>query len=151
MVVLFKAGRLLDLKFLPHEAGAADGVKGVFETDTGTELSEADCVALAGGMAGELICLKYYDSDRVLHDRQQVKQLVGKALEDFAPDALGVIKQNLRFFWLLNVEVGNKMYKCLSALGGVDLDQLPPKITIMTLAQVQDVYRRAESEESPTR
>ena len=150
MVVLFKEGRLVDLNFLPHET-AADGTKGVFEANTGTELGEEDCVALAAGMAGELVYLGQYDSERVLHDRQQVQRLVGKALEDFAPEAQDVINQNLRFFSLLNIEVRNKISALLLALWVVDWEKLPPKIPITTLAQVEQVYQRAESEESATR
>jgi hypothetical protein len=149
MVVLFKAGRLVDLNFLPHET-AANGIKGVFEANTGTELGEEDCVALAAGMAGELVYLGHYDSGRVLHDRQQVQRLVGKALEDFAPEAQEVIKQNLPFFSLLNIEVRNKISALLLALGVVDWEKLPPKIPIITLVQVEQVYQRAESEESAT-
>ena len=150
MVVLFKASRLLDLRFLPHET-AVDGDKGVFETNTGTELREEDCVALAGGMAGELVHLGQYDPKRVLHDRQQIQRLVGKALEDFAPQAQEIIKQNLRFFSLLNTEVQNKIYALLLDLGRVDWEKLDPEITIITLAQVEQIYQRTESEESPTR
>ena len=148
MVVLFKEGRLVELNFLPHEAGA-DGIKGVFEANTGTELGKEDCVALAVGMAGELVDLGRYDTDRVLHDRQQVQRLVGRTLEDFTPEAQEVIKQNLRFFSLLNIEVRNRITALLSALRGVDLEKLPPKISIITLAQVEPVYQRAE--ESATR
>jgi hypothetical protein len=104
MVVLFKEGRLLDFSFLPQET-AADGTKGVFEVSPVTELGEKDSVALAAGMAGELANLGKYDSQRVVHDRQQVERLVGKALEDFLPDAQRIIEQNLRFFSLLNTEV----------------------------------------------
>ena len=150
MVVLFKKGRFVDLNFLPHET-AADGTKGVFEANTGTELGEEDCVALAAGMAGELVYLGQYDSERVLHDRQQVQQLVGKALEDFAPEAQEVIKQNLRFFSLLNIEVQNKISALLLVLRFVDLETLPPKIPVITLVQVEQVYQRAKSEESATR
>ena len=50
LVVLFKERRLVDLNFLPHEI-AADGIKGVFEANTGTEPGEEDCVALAAGRA----------------------------------------------------------------------------------------------------
>jgi hypothetical protein len=150
MLVLFKKGRLVDLNFLPHET-AADGTKGVFEADTGTELGEEDCVALSAGMAGELVYLGQYDTERVLHDRQQVQRLVGKTLDDFAPEAQEVIKQNLRFFSLLNIEVRNKITALLLALGGVNWERLPPKIPIITLAQVEQVYQRAESEESPSR
>ena len=139
MVVLFKKGRLVDLNFLPHEI-AADGTKGVFEADTGTELGEEDCVALAAGMAGELVYLGEYDSERVLHDEQQVRRLVGKALEDFAPEAQEIITQNLRFFSLLNIEVRKRITTLLLALGGVDWEKLPPKIPIITLAEVKQVF-----------
>jgi hypothetical protein len=149
IVVLFKAGRLVDLRFLPHEA-AADGIKGVFEANTGTELGKEDCVALAAGMAGELVCLGHYDSERVLHDRQQIQRIVGKALEDFAPEAQETIEQNLRFFSLLNIEVLNRITALLLDLGGVDWEKLPPTIPIITLADVEQVYRRAESEKSTT-
>ena len=150
IVVLFKGARLVDLRFLPHET-AADGIKGVFEANTGTELGKEDCVALAAGMAGELVCLGHYDSERVLHDRQQIQRIVGKALEDFAPEAQEVIKQNLRFFSLLNIEVQNRITALLVRLGGVDWERLPPIIPIITLAQVEQVYKRAESEKSATR
>ena len=50
LVVLFKEHRLVDLNFLSHET-AADGIKGVFEANTGTEPGEEDCVALAAGSA----------------------------------------------------------------------------------------------------
>ena len=150
MVVLFKEHRLVDLRFLPHQT-AADGIKGVFEANTGTEPGEEDCVALAAGMAGEVVYLGQYDSERVLHDRQQVRRLVGKALEDFAPEAQEVIKQNLRFFLLLNIEVRNKITELLLALGVVDWEKLPPTITIMTLPQVEQICQSAESEEPATR
>jgi hypothetical protein len=150
MVVLFKEGRLVDLRFLPHQTGA-NGAKGVFEADTGTELGEKDCVALAAGMAGELVFLGRYDSERVFHDRQQVQRLVGKALEDFAPEARRVIEGNLRFFSLLNEEVRNRIYDLLSGLRVGDLEKLPQIIPIITSAEVEQVYQRAESEGSATR
>jgi len=144
MVVLFKKGRLVDFNFLPHET-AADGIKGVFEANTATELGEEDCVALAAGMAGELVYLGQYDSERVLHDEQQVHKLVGKSLEDFAPAAQEIIKQNIRFFSLLNIEVRNKIFALLLALGAADWEKLPLKIPIIALAQVEQIYQRAES------
>jgi hypothetical protein len=149
IVVLFKAGRLIDLSFLPHEV-AADGNKGVFEADTGTELGARDCVALAAGMAGELVYGGKYDPERVLHDREQVQQLVGKSLEDFAPEALETIRQNLHFFSLLNIKVSKRITALLLLLGGMDWEELPPKIPVVTLAEVEHVYRSAKSEESPT-
>jgi hypothetical protein len=51
ITVLFKASRLVGLNFLPHKV-AADGVKGILETDTGTQLGKEDCVALTAGMIG---------------------------------------------------------------------------------------------------
>jgi hypothetical protein len=93
-----------------------------------------------------LVFLGRYDSGRVLHDRQQVQRLVGKALEDFAPEAQKVIKQNLRFFSLLNIEMRNKISALLSALVVADWQKLRPKIPIITLAEVEQVYQRAESE-----
>ena len=149
IVVLFKAGRLDELRFLPHET-AADGIKGVFEANTGTELGKEDCVALAAGMAGELVCLGHYDPERVLHDRKQIQRIVGKALEDFAPEAQETIEQNLRFFSLLNIEVLNRITALLLGLGRVDWEKLPPTIPIITLAEVEQVYQRAESEKSTT-
>jgi hypothetical protein len=102
-------------------------------------------------MAGELVYLGQYDSQRVLHDRQQVQRLVGKALEDFASEALEVIiGQNLRFFSLLNMEVQTKITALLMDLGLVDWQKLPQAIPIITLAQVEQVYQRAESEGSAT-
>src|ERR1700752_2371449 len=74
MTVLFKAGRLIGLNFLPHEA-AADGAKGVLETDAGTQLGKEDCAALAAGLVGELIFVGQYDSQRLLDDRQQVQRI----------------------------------------------------------------------------
>jgi hypothetical protein len=150
MVVLFKGRRLVDLRFLPHET-AADGSKGVFEASPVTELGEKDCVALAAGMAGELAAFGKYDPLRVAHDRQQVERLVSKPLEDFLPEAQRIIEQNLHFFSLLNTEVLPRITFLLSALGGVDWKSLPPKITIVTLAQVDQVYRRSESGESAAR
>lgn len=150
MVVLFKDGRLVDLSFLPHET-AADGIKGVFEATTVTELGKEDCVALAAGMAGELVYLGKYNPARVVHDEQQVQEIVGKPLEDFAPKADEVIRRNLRFFSLLNIEVQNKISALLLRLGGVDSEKLPPRIPVITLAQIKQVYQRAESEDSATR
>jgi hypothetical protein len=139
LFVLFRKRRLVGLNFLPRFT-AADGTEGVFEVDTGTELGEKDCVALAAGMAGELVCLGMYDSGRVLHDRQQVQRLVGKALEEFAPEARKVIEQNVRFFSALNVEVQHRIVALLSGLEGVDLGTLPQIIPIIRLAQVEEKF-----------
>jgi hypothetical protein len=147
MTVLFKAGRLAGLNFLPHEA-AADGVKGVLETDAGTQLGKEDCVAFAAGMVGELIWLGEYDFQRLLDDREKVQQIVGQPIEDFALAAYEVIKQNLLFFTLLNIEVRKKMYalfKRTSSLSEGDYADLPNEMPIFTLAEVEQVYTRAES------
>jgi Transposase IS116/IS110/IS902 family len=127
---------------------AEDGIKGVFEANTGTELGEEDCVALAAGMVGELVCLGHYDSKRVLHDRQQIQRIIGKALEDFAPEAREIIKQNLHFFSMLNIKVQNRITALLLDVGVVDWERLPLTIPIITLAELEQVYQRAESEKS---
>jgi hypothetical protein len=149
MTVLFKAGTLVALNFLPHET-AADGVEGVLETDTGRELCKEDCVALAASMIGELICLGECDSKRFADDRKLVQLLVGQPLENFALGAYEVIKQNLIFFGMLYVEVRKKMIKVLGplllSLSDEDYAKLDDKITIFTLAEVQEVHKRAESE-----
>lgn len=113
ITVLFKAGRFRGLNFLPHEV-AANGFKGVLETDAGVPLGREDCVALAAGMIGELVCIGAYDSERLLDDRRQVQQLVGQTVENFAREAYDVIRQNLLFFTLLNIEVRKKMLAVLS-------------------------------------
>jgi len=110
ITVLFKAGRLVGLNFLPHET-AANGAKGVFETDLGTQLGKEDCVTLAAGMVGELVCVGHSQHD--LDDRQQVQRIVGQPLENFALEAYEIIKQNLLFFALLNIEVQKKMFAVL--------------------------------------
>jgi hypothetical protein len=148
MSVLFKARRLVGLNFLPHEA-AADGVKGVLETDAGTELGKEDCVALAAGMVGELIFVGQYDSQRLLDDREKVQRIVGQPLENFALEAYEVIKQNLLFFALLNIEVRKKMFALLKyafSLSEEDYAELPNEMPIFTLADVEQVDKRAESE-----
>jgi hypothetical protein len=147
MTVLFKAGRLVGLNFLPHEA-AADGVKGVLETDAGTQLGKQDCVALAAGMVGELILVGQYDSQRLLDDREKVQQIVGQPVENFALKAYEVIRQNLLFFALLNIEVRKKMFALLKhafSLSEGDYAKLPNEMPILTLAEVEQVYKRAES------
>jgi hypothetical protein len=147
MTVLFKAGRLVGLNFLPHEA-AADGLKGVWETEAETPLGKEDCVALAAGMVGELVSLGLYDSERVLDDRRQVQQLVGQPLENFALGAYEVIKENLRFFSLLNIEVQRKMFAILkhAFFSGGDYAELPGKMPIVTLAEVKQIYKSAHAQ-----
>jgi len=145
ITVLFKAGRLVGLNFLPHEV-AANGDKGVIETDTGTQLGKGDCVALAAGMVGELICMGHSQHD--LDDRQQVQQIVGQPLENFALEAYEIIKRNLLFFGLLCIEVRKKMLAVLGdafSLSEEDYARLRDKMSIITLAEVDQVYRRAGS------
>lgn len=147
MTFLFKAGRLAGLDFLPHEP-AADGVQGVLETNSRTALGKEDCVGLAAGMVGELIWLGHYDSQRLLDDRTKVQQIVGRPLEDFAVEAYELIKQNLLFFALLNIEVRKKMFELFnraSSLSGEDYSKLPSKLALFTLADVEQVHSRAES------
>jgi hypothetical protein len=147
ITVLFNAGRLVGLNFLPHEL-AADGAKGVLETDAGTELGKEDCVALAAGMVGELICVGQYDPQRLLDDRHHVQRIVGQPVENFALEAYEIIKQNLLFFALLNIEVRKKMFALLGhafSLSEEDYAELPNEMPIMTLAEVEQVYKHAES------
>jgi hypothetical protein len=147
ITVLFKAGRLVGLNFLPHEV-AADGAKGVLETDAGTQLGKEDCVALAAGMVGELICLGQYDSQRIHDDRQEVQRIVGRPVESFALEAYEAIKQNLLFFVLLNIEVRKKMFALLGhafSLSQADYAKLPNVMPIITFAEVEQVYKHAES------
>ena len=147
VVVLFKEGRFVDLNFLPHKE-ALNGSKGVFEVNTGIALGEQDCVALAAGMAGELVDRGEYDSEHVRDDEQQIQRLVGKTLKDFATQAKNVIEQNLCFFSLLNTEVRKRIIELLLGLGGLDWDKLPSKIPVITLAEVEQIYQRARSEEN---
>jgi hypothetical protein len=148
MTVQFKTDRFAVLNFLPHDA-AADGVKGVLESSTKTrQLTAEDCVALAAGMIGELILLGEYDPDRLLDDRQQVQRLVGQPLENFALEAYEIIKQNLLFFVLLNIEVRKKMFTDLEqaySMPSEDFAKLPNEVPIFRLAEVEQVYKRAES------
>jgi hypothetical protein len=148
MTVLFKANRLVGLNFLPHET-AVDGFKGVLETDRGTQLGKEDCVALAAGMIGELIGVGSYGPGRLLDGRKKVQKLVGQPLENFALEAYEVIKQNLLFFVLLTIKVRKNMFAVLKDaifLSEEDYAGLPVKMPIVTLAEIQKVYERAESE-----
>lgn len=142
MTVLFKAGKLVGLNFLPHET-AANGVKGVFETDPGTKLGKEDCVALAAGMVGELICVGH--SQHELDDRQQVQRIVGQPIENFALEAYEIIKQNLLFFGLLNIEVRKKMFAVLKRASEEEYSGLHQKVQVITLAEVEQVYKHAVS------
>lgn len=144
MTVLFKAERLAGLDFLPHEL-AFDGAKGVLETATRTELGREDCVALAAGMVAELI---YSGSSRHAgDDEQRVEQIAGQPLEDFALEAYDAIQQNLLFFGLLNIAVQAKMlvfFIKTFSLSDADYAVLPPRMSIFNLAEVGEVYQRAE-------
>jgi hypothetical protein len=142
ITVLFKAGRLAGLNFLPHQT-AANGDKGVFETDAGTELDKEDCVAYAAGMVGELICVGH--SQHELHDRQQVQRIVGQSLENFALEAYEIIKQNLLFFALLNIDVRKKRFAVLKRASEEEYSGLDEEISIITLAEVERVYEHAAS------
>jgi hypothetical protein len=146
MTVLFKADRLVGLNFLPHEV-AADKVKGVFETDTGNQLGTEDCVALAAGMAGELVGLGSYDPMNSLDDKERVHQLTGQPIENFALEAYEAISQNLLFFVRLNLEVQQKMLAVLenASLSKQRYAKLDDKMPIFTLAEVEQVYNRAQS------
>lgn len=147
MAVLFKASRLADLNYFPHQM-AANGFKGVIESTTKTrQLAKEDCVALAASMIGELIVLGVYDPDRLLDDRQQVQRLVGQPLENFVLEAYEVIKQNLLFFALLNTEVRKKMFTVLKEALFPEQPSvvLPDVMPIFTLAEVEGVYKRAVS------
>jgi hypothetical protein len=139
MTVLFKAARLAGLNYFPNEL-AANGVKGVFETDTGTQLVKQDCVALAAGMIGELVGVGSYVPEQLLDDRKRVHELVGQPLEIFAREAYEVIQQNLLFFVLLSLEVHKKMFAVLVSPPNED------KVPVLTLAEVQKVYGRAQTE-----
>jgi hypothetical protein len=146
IVVLFKKRRLIGLDFLPHEQ-ALDGAKGVFETAT-VELSKEDCVALAAGLVGELVCVGQYDSQRILDDRNKVKEIVGQPLEDFVLEAYAVIQDNLLFFALLNIQVQQKMLALLNhvfSLSDEDYGKLPARIAVITLAEIERVYEQAQS------
>lgn len=146
MTVLFKAGRLLGLNYLPHET-ALNGVKGVVETDT-PPLTKGDCVAFAASIVGELICLGNYNEARIRDDRIQVQQLSGQPIEAFVREAYEVIQRNLLFFSLLNCEVRNKMLVVLlkaNSLSPADSAKQPAKMPVMTLPEVDAVYQRAEA------
>jgi hypothetical protein len=143
MTVLFKARRLKKLNYFPRRE-AFDGVLGVFESTTVTEPTKEDCVAFAASMIGELIVLGKWDKKRLLDDREQVKQLVNQPLENFALEAYEIIKKNLLFFALLNNEVGTKLVRFYDEISE-GKHTLEAEVTIFTLAEVEEVYKRAES------
>jgi|SRR6267142_704870 len=144
MTVLFKSDRLSKLNYFPYKV-AADGREGIIESSTVTELIKEDCVALAASMIGELISLGHCDPKRLLDDRQQVQRLANQPLENFALKAYEVIKENLLFFRLLNIEVEKKMMVFFDQIRDGDPTALREEMTIVTLAQVEEVYKRAES------
>jgi hypothetical protein len=147
MTVLFKADRLAGLNFYPHEA-AWDETKGVVQTDAKTELGKEDCVSFAGGLVAELICFGLFDSPRLDDDRHQVQQLAGQPLEHFALEAYEIIKQSLVFFALLRQEVQKNLHRVLHdvySLPNESFARLPTKISVVTLAEVEHVYRRAQA------
>lgn len=143
MTVLFMAGRLKKLNYFPHQK-ALDGVPGVIESTTVTEPTKEDCVAFAASMIGELIVLGEYDEERLRDDREQVKRLSNQPLENFALEAYEIIKENLLFFALLNEEVGNKMLSFLDEVWEGE-HATENEVTIFTLAEVEEVRKRAES------
>jgi len=96
-------------------------------------------------MIGELISLGHCDPKRLLDDRQQVQRLANQPLENFALKAYEVIKENLLFFRLLNIEVEKKMMVFFDQIRDGDPTALREEMTIVTLAQVEEVYKRAES------
>jgi hypothetical protein len=147
IVALFTKGRFAGLNFLPHLV-AADGSPGVLETDAGVQLGKEDCIGLAAGMVGELICVGRYNSRNALDDKKRVQEITGQSLEEFALGAYEVIKENLFFFALLSVEVRQRMFARLDlvfSLSAQDYAKLPDEISIITLAEVEEVYKRAES------
>jgi hypothetical protein len=52
------------------------------------------------------------------------------------------------FFSLLNTEVRKRIIELLLGLGGLDWDKLPSKVPVITLAEVEQIYQRARSEEN---
>jgi hypothetical protein len=95
-------------------------------------------------MIGELIVLGEYDEERLRDDREQVKRLANQPLEYFALEAYEIIKENLLFFVLLNKEVGNKMLRFLDEVWEGE-HAVEDEVTIFTLAEVEEVRKRAES------
>jgi hypothetical protein len=97
---------------------------------------------------GKLIGVGEYVPQHLLDDRQRVQQIVGQPLESFALEAYEVIKQNLLFFVLLSIEVRKKVFAVLNhAFSRPEWEyaELPNIMPIFTLAEVEQVYKRAES------
>ena len=143
MTVLFKAGRLTGLTYLPHEIGQ-DGRIGIFEAGCGQVLKD-DCVAFAAGMIGELIFTGAYDPLRSSDDRKQVLSLSGQPIENFALEAYEAISGNLLFFMMLIKEVQKEMYSVLQSTSASGLAKLPKSIVVFSLAQADKVHKDAES------
>jgi hypothetical protein len=146
MAVLFKAGRLAGLNYLPHEY-SEDGRQGVVETDVGDELRKEDCVALAAGTVGESLYLGSSKPERAFNDRKQIERLAGEPLEKFASEAHDIIGQNRRFFNLLNEEVPQRMAEVIVRVRALPKEafvKLPDKVSIITLAEVEAIYLKAE-------
>ena len=64
---------------------------------------------------------------------QNVHRIVGQPVENFALEAYEVIKQNLLFFALLNIEVRKKMFALLDhalSLSKEDYAELPNKMSM---------------------
>jgi len=144
MTVLHTKRRLLGLNFLPH-ATAFDGVPGVVETDT-PPLGKEDCVALAAGIVGELICLGQHDEKRIQDDRESAARFTDQSLESFVHEAYTVIQENLLLFSLLHIEVRTRLLAVLVktySLSPQKIASLPAKIPIMTLPEVEKVHQRA--------
>jgi len=145
MVVLFTADRLDALNFYPHET-AFDGSKGVVQTDAKSAIGKEDCAALAGSLVAELICFGSCDSPRLDDDRQLIQRIAGHPLENFALSAYEVIKQNIVFFGLLRIEVQKTLFAVLhEAFWAKCYAALPIKMPVISLAEVKQVHKRAES------
>lgn len=85
-------------------------------------------------------------SQHELDDRQHVQRMVGQPLENFALEAYEIIKQNLLFFGLLNIEVREKMFAVLKRASEEEYSGLDEKkMPIITLAGVKQVYEHAAS------
>jgi len=148
IVALFKRSKnkLLGLDFLPHER-ALDGKQGIFETAT-TPLTAEDCIALAASIVGELIGTGTYHAPRIRDDQVKVLELGKQPIEGFVLDAYAVIQDNVLFFVLLNTQIQQKMYQLLSfvfSLSKDDYKKLPDRMPVVTISEIELVYKQAES------
>ena len=137
-------GRFVIFHFMPREV-AGDGSNGVLEANVGTALKREDCPAIAASMIGELIIMGDYDPDTIRDDE---KDLAGKRLEDFAREAYEIIKENILFFTLLNIEARKKIMLVLNQFWNATPSQqaaMPQSITLLTLDEVDQLYSKAES------